>query len=114
LDPSFDGTLTVQPDGGLELSMRDGSLILLGLGGLVKPQTIGTTDNLSLRSDLKGRVIFAADSQLFLIYTFRYKRDDSWVFMTDPKDMVSGFSFDAATGKIKEILLPSGKRIEIL
>src|SRR5665811_2131840 len=85
-DKSFNGTLTVLSDGRLELSMKDGSRIFLGPGNLVDPRTIGKTDNLSLRSDPQGRIIFVADRQLVLIYTFQYKPDNSWLIMTDPKD----------------------------
>jgi hypothetical protein len=110
-DQSFNGSWNLQSDGRLQLSMADGSLIFIGPGGQVDPQTIGQTNKLSLRRDQTGRVIFAADSQLILIYTFRYKRDNSWVMMTDPEDMVSGFKLDPTTGKITGILLPSGKRL---
>jgi hypothetical protein len=107
----FNGTLTVHTDGCLELSMRDGSRIFLGPGALVEPRMIGKTGQPSLRRDQKGRVIFAADSQGVLIYTFRYNRDGSWVVMTDSEAYFTGFRFDGATGKIKEIRLPSGKRL---
>lgn len=110
-DQSFNGSWKLLSDGRLQLSMTDGSLIFIGLNGQVDPQTIGQTNKLSLRRDQTGRIIFAADPQLILIYTFRYKRDNSWVMMTDPQDMVSGFQFDASTGKITAILPPSGKKL---
>jgi hypothetical protein len=111
LDQGFNGTLTVRSDGGLKLSMRDGSRIIIGPGGVVDPRSIGKSTDLSLRRDINGRISFAADLHLVLIYTFRYRRDNSWIFMADPLNMVTGFRFDPVTGKIKEVLLPYGKRL---
>lgn len=111
-DSSFNGTLTLLSDGRLQLSMRDGSSIFLGPGPQVDPQQIGKSTQLSLRQDAQGKVIFAADPQKILIYTFQYNRDGVRLFFTDPLDMVSIFWFDPATGKATEALLPSGRKIQ--
>ena len=110
-DSAFNGTLTLLSDGRLQLSMDDGSLIFLGPGAAVDVQTIGKAGQVTFRRDAAGKVIFAADPQLVLIYTFMYTRDGTGLYMTDPKDMMTWFHFDGTTGKITDAQLPSNKKI---
>lgn|GEM_PF-6984829 len=110
-DKGFAGALTAQSDGGLELSMGDGSFIFLGPGDRVDPRTIGKTTPPTLRRDITGRVIFAADRGMVLIYTFRFNHNHTRIFMTDPEDMVTVFDFDGVSGRIKQVLLPFGRKL---